>query len=156
MRRRLVTTLTLSLLLLLASLPARASDYPLFNIMDDKSARKLEAQKIATTSDLLRAASTPPRRKALAKKTGLSRGKITRWARLCDLMRVKGVGLRMARLLTAADVRTIRDLRKEQPLALAKRVEAANKKDEKTKTPPTAEQLFNWITQAKKLKLVFR
>lgn len=155
MRRAILIAAPLLLSLCLAG-PALASDYPLFNIMDDASASKLEAQKIRTTADLLKRAATPAKRKALAKKTGLSRGKLTRWVRLCDLMRIKGVGLRMARLLTSVKVATIKDLRKEQPLALSKRVEAANKKDEMTKTPPTAEQLYNWITQAKKLKLVIR
>lgn len=155
MKHATLSTLSLALLLLTAA-PSQASDYPLFNILDRASADKLERLKIFTTSDLLGRSGTPLDRKKLAKRSGISRGKITHWARLCDLLRIKGVGLKMARLLTKVEVRTVRELRKEQPLALHKRVLAANKQKEVTKTPPTAEQLFNWITQAKKLKLIFR
>ncbi len=148
---------TLSLLIGLGvALPAAASEYPLFNIMDDRSAKKLEARKISTTSDLLKHAATPVLRRSLSKATGIARAKITQWARLCDLMRIKGIGLKMARLLTVVKVKDVKTLRREKPLALSKKVSAANKKDEVTKTPPTAEQLYNWITQAKKLRVVLR
>jgi len=150
-----LAVLTLAVALLTAS-PCWARDYPLFNVMDDASSKKLEKLKIVTTGDLLARAGTPLDRKKLAKRSGISRGKITQWARLSDLLRLKGVGLKMARLLTMVEVKTVRKLRKEQPLALHKRVLAANKKKEITKTPPTAEQLFNWIEQAKKLKLKIR
>ena len=136
--------------------PVLASDFPLFNLLDETSSKKLEKLKILTTADLLARTGTPLERKKLAQRSGLSRAKITRWARLCDLLRLKGVGIKMARLLTMVEVRDVRQLRKEQPLALHKRVLAANKQKEVTKTPPTAEQLFNWIEQAKKLKLVLR
>lgn len=155
MRHAAKITLSLAFSLLLSA-PSLASDYPLFNVLDEKSATKLQGIKIFTTSDLLRRTGTPLERKKLAKRTGITRGKITTWARLCDLLRIKGVGLKMARLLTRAEVRTVRELRQAQPLALHKKVLAANKKKEITKTPPTAEQLFNWIEQSKKLKLVFR
>ena len=154
---RHATTVTLSVVFsLFLAAPSLASDYPLFNVMDSASADKLASKKIFTTDDLLRRTGTPLERKKLAQQTGISRGKITQWARLCDLLRIQGVGLKMARLLTRVEVKTVRELRAEQPLALHKKALAANKKKEVTKTPPTAEQLFNWIEQSKKLKLVLR
>lgn len=135
---------------------AGASPYPLSEILDKAAAEKLAAQEVKTSDELLEKAATVKGRAALAKATKLPLAKLNAWAKMCDLLRIKGVGPEMVRLLGAARVNTVKQLKGQKPAKLLKALTAANKKKKITENPPDEQQLANWIDQAKKLKLVLR
>ena len=154
MKRSLMLTAVIFLLL-----PARlalASPYPLEAIVGEKEATALAAQKITSTTELLKRAATAKSRKALAAATGLAEARLLDWARACDMLRIKGVGPEMVRLLAAAKVSTTRQLKAQKAPALLKQVMLANERDKISENPPGPGQLKAWITQAGKLKQVLR
>lgn len=142
------------IVLALGSVPASASPYPLSEILDKAVAEKLAAQEIKTSDDLLNKAATPKARRTLARKAKLPAGKLYEWAKMCDLLRIKGVGPEMVKLLGLAQVTMVRRLKTRKAEPLHKRLIAANKKKKVTENPPSAEQLAAWIEQAKKLDIV--
>ena len=144
------------LLTLLASSSAVASPYPLENILGDHDAVRLAKQRILTSAELLKRGARGDVRQKLARTTGIKLARLTSMVQMCDLLRIKGVGPQMIKLLALANVHTVKQLRKQKSKALARRLDQANKKAKITQTPPTAEQLKNWIVQARKLKLVFK
>ena len=89
---------------------ARASNYALEEIpmlIPADEAGRLRAAGAGTTFALLDKASDPRDRKALATEAHVSFRALDGWLRLCDLMRVRGVGPDVARLLTAVGVLTV-------------------------------------------------
>ncbi len=144
------------LLTALASSAALASPYPLENILGDHEAAKLAKQRIMTSAQLLKRGAKSAARVKLAKATGIDKARLTSMVRMCDLLRIKGVGPQMVKLLAEAKVNTVKLLQKQKAAVLARQLIQANKKAKITQTPPNAEQLKNWIAQARKLKLVLK
>jgi hypothetical protein len=144
----------LGLALLLAAPTASASTYPLEQVLEKESAEKLEKAGVKTTDELLAKGAKPKELRALAKTTGLPEAKLGAWVKMCDLLRIKGVGPEMVRLLGAGKVSTVKQLRGQVAAKLFKVMIEANKKTKITQKPPAEEQVANWIEQAKKLELV--
>jgi predicted flap endonuclease-1-like 5' DNA nuclease len=142
--------------LVLLAVSAQASSYPLSEILDKASAEKLAKVDIKTSDDLLKRGATAKDRQALVRTAKVGLNQLTSWVKMCDLLRIKGVGPEMVRLLAAAGVTTVKQLRAQKPPALMKKLTVANKKKKITENPPTEEQLGAWIDQAKKLDLVLR
>jgi hypothetical protein len=142
--------------LLLLSSVAGASPYPLEEILEKAPAQKLGLAKVKTSDELLEKGAQPKELRALAKTTGLPLAQLSAWARMCDLLRLKGVGPEMVRLLDAGKVTTVKQLQGQNPGKLHQRLMEANKKTKITQKPPAEEQVANWIEQAKKLKIVLR
>ena len=145
-----------ALLTMLVSSTALASPYPLENILGDHDAAKLAKQRILTSAQLLKNGAKVAARQELAKVTGIEQARLTKMVRMCDLLRIRGVGPQMVKLLALVKVHTVKQLRKQKAAGLARQLDLANKKAKITQTPPSAEQLKNWIAQAKKLKLVLK
>lgn len=141
---------------LLRAAAAGASPYPLENILDAEVAAKLAKEKLTTSDELLERAAKAGELKKLAKTTGLAIAKLTEWAELCDVVRLKGVGPEMTRLLRATGVKTIKQLRAKKAKPLHKAMTAANQKSKMTEKPPSEDQVQSWIDQAKTLKLVLK
>ena len=135
---------------------AEASVYPLTGILGDKEAALLAKQDIADTQQLLKRAATPTARAKLARATGLEVKRLRTWAKMCDLLRIRGVGPQMVKLFNMVGITTIKKLRAHRPIPLAQTIRLANKRDKVTETPPNAEQLRNWIGQAKKFKIILK
>ena len=135
---------------------AAASPYPLEEILDKAAAQTLAKENIRTTDDLLQQGATLKQRKALAKTTALPLPKLDAWTKLSDLVRIKGVGPEMVRLLGAGKVKTVKDLQGQAAAKLHKALIAANTRTKITQKPPSEDQVANWIEQAKKLKIVLR
>jgi predicted flap endonuclease-1-like 5' DNA nuclease len=152
MTRALVTTA----LCLLLPLSAGASPYPLAEILDKATAETLAKEKVVTSDDLLQRGARVKDRQGLAKATKLPDRKLAEWVKMCDLLRIKGVGPEMVKLLNAGRVTTVKQLRGSKAAPLYKRLLEANKKKKITQNPPTEEQLTAWIEHAKKLELVLR
>jgi predicted flap endonuclease-1-like 5' DNA nuclease len=114
-------------------------------------AKVLKTAKIRTTGRLLEAARSLRGRKQLAGKTGLSEKLLLRWANMADRMRIKGIGEDNAKLLEAAGVITVRDLKYRNPQNLAKAMAEANAKRKLVRILPTEAAIKRWIEEAGKL-----
>jgi hypothetical protein len=135
---------------------AVASTYPLENILSKDDASKLEKAGIKTSDELLEKGATPATRIKLAKDTSTDVKVLTEWVRMCDLLRVKGIGPIMVKLLGAVKVTSVAQLRIRNPKKLSEEIEKVNAKEKITEKTPSEKHLENWIDQAKKLKIVLR
>ncbi|MCL6607325.1 MAG: DUF4332 domain-containing protein [Geminicoccaceae bacterium] len=114
-------------------------------------AAKLEAARIATTADLLKACADPKGRKALAQSTGIDEARLLKWANMADLMRIKGVGKQYAELLEAAGVDTVRELERRVAANLVAKMAEVNAARKLTRAVPAEKMVAGWIEQAKSL-----
>lgn len=150
--------LGLGVWLLALVLPAYAhgSSYPLDNVLPKEAAEKLAKAEVVDTDALLAKGATPAARTKLAKATGLDAKQLLAWVRMCDVVRVKGIGPTMAKLLGAAGVTSVAQLRNQKAKPLLARVEKVNEKEKITQKLPSEGHLEDWIAQAKKLKVVVK
>jgi predicted flap endonuclease-1-like 5' DNA nuclease len=143
-------------LLLMAGV-AHASNYALEEIpqaIPSADAAKLKTAGIGTTFRLLERATTPKDRKSLAKETKIAEKTLEAWAQMCDLLRVRGIGPDVARLLAAAGVRTVAQLKVANAAALSDEIAKANSKQKLSENPPSVEHLQGWIQQSQPLPIV--
>src|SRR5690242_18203730 len=128
--------------------------YPIAELdgVDAEIAKILKAAGIRTTGRLLDAARSLRLRKQLAAKTGLPERQLLHFANMADRMRIKGVGEDNAKLLAAAGVVTIRELKYRNPAKLAKAMAEANAKRKLVRTLPTERAVGRWIAEAGKLE----
>ena len=113
-----------ALLLLVVPSVAVANHYFLEDVgfISEAEVAALNKEKITDTEELLKVILTPEARKRLAEKTAIAVEKINEWAKLCDLLRVKGVGPKMARLMLLAGVGGMAELRKQDAADLLRRL----------------------------------
>jgi predicted flap endonuclease-1-like 5' DNA nuclease len=155
-----LTLLTVAFLLGPAS-PALGSTYSIDNVpgvISPAEAEVLKAAGIITTEGLLDKAATAKSRKELATATKLDEKKLRQFVDAADLLRVRGIGPKMVRLLGHVKVTTIADLKKQNGAKLATAIEKAKptlEADLKEKLPDKA-TLTDWIGQAKKLKMLVK
>ncbi len=116
-----------------------------------KYAEKLHKLGIKTTKQLLDHAAAKKGRKELAEKSGLDEAQILKWANMCDLMRIKGVGEEYSELLEAAGVDTVKELAKRKPDNLHKAMVDANAKKKMVRQLPGLPMVEKWVEQAKTL-----
>jgi len=133
---------------------AQASHYrlPADGFVSDEELEALAKAGVHTTLDLLQRAAKVTDREALARKTGLPLTRLTTLACQVDLLRVKGLGPSMVRLLQTAGIRHTRDLRATEPDGLLERLRAANSIHHIAPVLPRTEILAEWIGQAKRLE----
>jgi predicted flap endonuclease-1-like 5' DNA nuclease len=139
--------------------PARASNYALEEIpqaIPAADAARLKAAGITTTFALLEKAAEPKDRKALSKQTKILEKTIESWAQMADLLRVRGIGPDVARLLAAANVHTVSQLKIANASALSDEILKVNSKLHLSENPPSVEHLQAWIQQAQTLPIVLR
>jgi predicted flap endonuclease-1-like 5' DNA nuclease len=116
-------------------------------------ADRLRSIGIRTATKLLEAAKSPKQRKLLAEQTGIDEKRILAWANLVDRMRIKGVGEDYAKLLQAAGVDTVKELKYRNPAKLARAMADANAKRKLVRVLPSDGAVERWIDQAKRLQL---
>jgi predicted flap endonuclease-1-like 5' DNA nuclease len=121
-----------------------------------KFASKLDNVGIRNTRQLLDKAATRKGRKDLAAECGIEEKLILKWANMCDLMRIKGVGEEYSELLEVAGVDTVKELAKRKADNLHKAMLEANGKRKLVRQPPGASQVESWVTQAKSLDPVMQ
>lgn len=112
---------------------------------------KLREAGITDTDGLLNACKTPKGRGELEAKTGLSGSHILKWANMCDLYRVSGIGQEFSELLEAAGVDTVPELAQRNAANLAAKMVEVNESKKLTRRVPTESELEKWIAQAKEL-----
>lgn len=112
---------------------------------------KFRAAGVKDTDSLLQNALTAAQRKALAEKTGLSEGRILKFANMVDLYRISGVGSEYSELLEAAGVDTVPELAQRNAANLVQAMAAVNQEKKLTRQVPTESEVGRWIEQAKAL-----
>lgn len=117
-----------------------------------KYAAKLAEAGVTHTDQLLEKAATRKGRKDLATASAIDETLILKWANMCDLMRIKGVGEEYSELLEAAGVDTVKELSKRRSDNLHKAMVEANTKRKMVRQLPTEAQVETWVAQAKELK----
>lgn len=127
--------------------------YPIEKIegIGAKNAEVLRSNGITQTHHLLSQGASRKGRKDVAEKTGIDEKKILKWANMCDLMRIKGVGEEYSELLEAAGVDTVKELRNRKPDNLRKAMVEANEKRKMVRQLPSQKQVEGWVKQAKDL-----
>ena len=114
-------------------------------------AEKLESIGINNSDNLLEQGKTPDGRKDLVEKTGISSKLIMEWVNLCDLIRIKGVGEEYSDLLEEAGVDTVVELATRNAENLHKKMLEVNEEKNLVRSPPTLDQVTDWVAEAKTL-----
>jgi predicted flap endonuclease-1-like 5' DNA nuclease len=138
---------------------ARASNYELEEVpmlVPAEEAGRLRAAGVATTFALLEKAGEPRTRRLLATTAHIPLHTLEGWVRQCDLMRLRGVGPDVARLLTAVGVLTVADLQKADPDRTEEAIMRVNAQQKLSENPPGKDHLAAWIAQAKNLPVVLK
>ena len=117
-----------------------------------KFAAKLDKVGIKNTKQLLERAATRKGRKDLATESGIDETLLLKWANMCDLMRIKGVGEEFSELLEIAGVDTVKELSKRRADNLRQAMVAANEKKKLVRQLPGVSQVENWVSQAKTIE----
>jgi len=138
--------------LVVLAFPTAASashyDIPSSGIVDEVVAGRLAAQGIHSTKDLWARTLTRNDRARLAKKVKVTASEVARWHDFCDLLRLSGVGPKVARAMTAAGVHNLRELVRQDPDDLAARVAAVRDKVPELGKLPDRDNFRSWIDQA--------
>ena len=116
-----------------------------------KYAAMLLKAGVTNTKQLLDKAGTRKARKELATACGVEETLILKWANMCDLMRIKGVGEEFSELLEVAGVDTVKELAKRRPDNLRLAMIDANTKRKLVRQLPSVAQLESWVKQAKEM-----
>jgi len=121
-----------------------------------KYAAKLQKVGIASTKQLLDRAATRKGRKVLAEASGIEEKLILKWANMCDLLRIKGIGEEFSELLEVAGVDTVKELSKRRADNLHKAMVEANGRRKLVRQLPGVGQIENWVSQAKAIAPVMQ
>jgi predicted flap endonuclease-1-like 5' DNA nuclease len=114
-------------------------------------AATLKEGGINSVEAMLKKCATPQGRKDLAESTDISDKLILEWANRADLARIKGVSTQYSDLLEAAGVDTVPELAQRNPQNLYQAMVLTNESKSLVRKLPTAEQVADWIKQAKTL-----
>ena len=123
-------------------------------LVPTEDAAKLRAAGVPTTFALLEKGADARSRKALAAATKIAPRTIEGWVKMADLMRVRGVGPDVARLLSAVGVLTVADLQKADAQKTAEAIQRVAAAQKLSENPPSADHLAAWISQSKNLPIV--
>ena len=137
---------------------ADASDYLLESVpfLEPGEVTALKKLPAHTTNEAGAALARPAARRKAAKRIKMKGKRLAQFAQLFDLMRVRGIGPNMARLLRAADVRACHDLAGQDPVTLEKRLAEVNAKEKIAGKLPDAAILRSWVEQAAGLPAQYR
>jgi predicted flap endonuclease-1-like 5' DNA nuclease len=137
--------------LLLFSAPALASHYPLdeTGLFNAEELKALSKAGYNDTEALGKALLDSKARKAVATATSLSEKRLTELAEVCDLLRIRGVGPKMASLLRLSGVFDSSDLAKAKAVPLNEAMKKANAVHGTSEVVPEPEVLEGWINDAR-------
>ena len=136
---------------------AQASNYALEEIpqaIPADAAAKLKTAGIDSTFQLLEKAGDPKARRELAKTTKIADKTLETWVQMADVLRIKGVGPDVTHLLAACGVKTVAQLKTQDPVKLNDEIMKVNSRSHLSENPPSVEHLQAWIAQAQTLPIV--
>ena len=119
--------------------------------IDEQSANSFKAAGITTVEGFLAACADKKDRKALAEQTSIDEKAILNWANRADLSRIKGVSTQYGDLLECAGVDTVPELAQRNADNLTTKMVELNQEKNLVKKLPTADQVQDWVLQAKDL-----
>jgi hypothetical protein len=76
---------------------------------------------------------------------------LLKWVNHADLFRIRGIGSEYSDLLEAAGVDTVPELRQRNAAALHEALVRTNQERKLVRKLPTADQVAEWVEQAKSL-----
>lgn len=114
-------------------------------------AEKLQKAGVRSIAALLKRGANAKGRKELAAATNIDEAKLLKWVNHADLFRVSGIGSEYSDLLEAAGVDTVPELRQRNAKALYETLVKTNETKKLVRKMPTADQVAEWIKQAKSL-----
>ena len=117
-------------------------------------AEKLRGAGVATIDALLEAGATPEGRSTLVEETGIDAVRVLRFVNHADLIRVVGVGPQYAELLEAAGVDSVPELAQRNVDNLVTGLAETNEARNLVGRVPSADEVADWIEQAKALPRV--
>jgi predicted flap endonuclease-1-like 5' DNA nuclease len=117
-------------------------------------AERLRTAGVRSTRALLERGGNPRGRKELAAAANIEETQILEWVNHADLFRVRGIGSEYSDLLEAAGVDTVPELRQRNARALYETLVRTNEEKKLVRKMPTAEQVAEWVEQAKVLPRV--
>ena len=109
---------------------------------------------INSASALLKAGATPTKRQMIAETIGVEPSLVLEWIHQADLAQIKGIGRTYLGLLSAIDVRTLDDLKQQNPEILYQILEETNGNEDLVHRLPTLEMLGDWVEQANEISPV--
>lgn len=121
-------------------------------IVGETHAKQLKEQGIISPYDLVSKAATPTARQELAKRTGISTGLLQRWALLADMMRVVSPDIAQVNLMVAADVDSLRALKRSDADELAMLLHHVNQARTLVKETPDLVTVRKWKQEARAAK----
>jgi uncharacterized membrane protein len=122
--------------------------------LSSADAAKLHDAGVAKASELLQRGATPKGREELAAATGVSTDVILMAVKRLDLMRVKGVGFKYAKLLLASGIDTVPELGTRNPGNLLAKMTEVNAAEQIVDALPSEHEVAGWVAQAKDLPRV--
>jgi predicted flap endonuclease-1-like 5' DNA nuclease len=117
-------------------------------------AEKLQKAGVRSTEALLKRGGTAKGRKELAAATNIDEARLLKWVNHADLFRVRGIGSEYSDLLEAAGVDTVPELKQRNAKALHDALVKTNEAKKLVRKLPTADQVAEWVKQAKSLARV--
>ena len=120
----------------------------------DVYAEKLGAIGVGSIEALLGKGATPGGRKELAEQGDISPKLILEWVNRADLFRIKGIAEEYSDLLETAGVDTVPELAQRNPDNLYAALVKTNQAKKLVRKLPSANQVADWVAQAKDLDRV--
>lgn len=117
-------------------------------------AEKLRGAGVRSTKSLLERGARARDRKDLSTATGIDESKLLEWVNHADLFRISGIGPEYADLLEEAGVDTVPELGQRNAASLFEALVKTNEAKKLVRKLPTADQVKNWVKQAKSLNKV--
>ena len=117
-------------------------------------AEKLKEAGVRSTTTLLKRGGNAKGRKELAYAINIEESKLLKWVNHADLFRIRGIGSEYSELLEAAGVDTVPELRQRNPATLYEVLVRTNEEKRLVRKLPTADQVAEWVEQAKSLPRV--
>ncbi len=123
-----------------------------FGDITAKEATRLRKAGVRTTGSLLRRAATRRGRTELAAATSIPPRQLQRWANQAALLELPGLGSEYGKLLFAAGVDTVKDLRRRNATALLAKIIGLNGQKRVVRRLPTEAIVQGWIDAAKEME----
>lgn len=145
-----VQGLLLAAAVILVPAVSTASHYDIASsgIVDEQVATRLADNGIHSTKDLWGRTATRTDRARLAIKVKVKAAEVARWHDFCDLLRLTGVGPKVARVMTAAGVHNLKELAVQNADALAAKIAQVRDKVPELGKLPDGTNIQSWIDQA--------
>jgi len=148
-----ILSLSLGTILFLLSTAALASHYELEDVrfFSPEEIKTFESLGIEGTDGLLSELESPKKRAKLSERTGIALPRLQELASFTDLLQIRGVGMKMARLFLACEVKSTSQLARQKGAPLLKKMTAMNDRYHISEILPNVSMVEKWIKLARKV-----